>query len=191
MKNLPNLVISYPEKRSRIHALFRIVTMIPFMVISYFFTEAILYTIILALLWILFTKTYPSILKNFVEGYISWYLRFTAYQMLMTDEIPSFTNEAIRMDFESPKKLRRFFPIFKWVLVLPHMIIFFVLSIFSLIFAIYSIIHIVIFNQQPRWIFHFLRITLESYYLRPMTYCLYLLHDNYPPLFVNPFKASN
>lgn len=82
------------EDRNRLTVLLRIFWLIPVMVVG--IVWAIIAEIIAFLAWfaVLFTGRYPNGMRNFMIGAGRFFLRVTAYGLLLTDEYPPFnTNE--------------------------------------------------------------------------------------------------
>ncbi len=83
--------VEYPEKLSRLTTFFRILMIIPHVVILYFLQ--IVAGIILIISWfaILFTARYPRSLFDFVTYYYRWSARVNGYTYLLTDKYPPFS----------------------------------------------------------------------------------------------------
>ena len=86
--------------------------------------------------------------------------RVAAYLLLMGDEYPSTDAEqaahiAIRYQ-EAGSELNRFLPLFKWVLVLPYLIILAVLSAFAFPVVVIAWFAIIITGNFPRLAFAFI-----------------------------------
>ena len=82
--------VDYPEKLSRLSTFFRIILLIPQMIVLYF--VEIVAGILMFLSWwaILFTGKYPKGLFDFVSGYLRWATRVNGYTYLLTDKYPPF-----------------------------------------------------------------------------------------------------
>ncbi len=83
--------MAYPEKLSRLSTFFRIILVIPQLVVLYF--VQIVAGILLFVSWfaILFTGKYPKGLFDFVSGYLRWSTRVSGYPSLLTDKYPPFS----------------------------------------------------------------------------------------------------
>lgn len=89
--------IAYPEKQSRLLALFslpffliRFILLIPPFVILYVLSIAALVAAWLGMWGVLFTGHYPKGLHSFVSGFLRWNTRVSAYTYGLTDKYPPF-----------------------------------------------------------------------------------------------------
>jgi hypothetical protein len=86
-----SLKVEYPEKLSRLTTFFRIIMLIPQMIVLYFLQIAA--GVILFISWwaILFTGKFPRSLFDFVTYYLRWSTRVNGYTYLLTDKYPPFS----------------------------------------------------------------------------------------------------
>jgi hypothetical protein len=67
------------------------ILVIPHIIVLILLFVGVLLSTIFALLAILFTGKYPKSIFNFVEGFLRWTLRVSAFALLLTtDEYPPF-----------------------------------------------------------------------------------------------------
>jgi hypothetical protein len=67
------------------------ILIIPHIIVLIFLFIGVLLSTIFALIAILFTGKYPKSIFNFVEGFLRWTLRVSAFALLLTtDEYPPF-----------------------------------------------------------------------------------------------------
>jgi len=92
MKQYPvNLKIEYSEKSNKSTALFRLVLIIPIILILALICSYAEALSIAVALMIIFKEKYPKVIFDFVEGFLRWSLRVNAYAILLTtDEYPPF-----------------------------------------------------------------------------------------------------
>jgi hypothetical protein len=83
--------VSYPERSSRWTVAFRLILVIPQLIVLLFVLLAWIVTVIIAWFAILFTGSYPRGLYRFGVGVQRWTLRVQAYLFLMRDEYPPFS----------------------------------------------------------------------------------------------------
>lgn len=90
--------VKYPEKSSRVLALFsipwffiKIAALIPHLIVIYFLNIASLAAVWLSFWAILFTGKYPKSFFNFVVGVARWQVRINAWMFSLTDKYPPFT----------------------------------------------------------------------------------------------------
>lgn len=85
-----NVGVAYPEKLSRLSTFFRIILLIPQIIV--FLIVGILAGIFLFFAWwiILLSGKYPKGFFKFVTGYLQWGTRVAGYYCLLTDKYPPF-----------------------------------------------------------------------------------------------------
>jgi Domain of unknown function (DUF4389) len=79
------------ENRNRLTVAFRIILVIPHLIVLAVLALAAFVAVVIALFAVLFTGQWPDGLRTFVVGVISWATRFNAYFLLLTDEYPPFS----------------------------------------------------------------------------------------------------
>jgi len=85
--------VEYPEQSNRWSVAFRLILVIPQVIVLLFVLLAWLVTVVIAWFAILFTGRYPDGLYSFGVGVQRWTLRVQAYLFLMRDEYPPFSLE--------------------------------------------------------------------------------------------------
>ena len=85
--------VNYPEKLSRLTTFFRVIMVIPHLVVLWALGIASTFVVFVAWWAILFTGKYPKWAFDFVAGYIRWYTRVSGYYLLVTDKYPPFSIE--------------------------------------------------------------------------------------------------
>ena len=152
------LNIDYQEKLSRVTTIFRVILVIPILIILGILTsgsESVIQTVnaagevvgdtvstgagivgslfLVTLLLILFRKRYPRWWFDFALALNRFSLRISAYLALITDRYPSTEDEQnIHLDLDYPNAqtdLKRGMPLVKWFLAIPHYVILFFLWI--------------------------------------------------------------
>ncbi len=103
MKQYPvNLKIEYSEKSNKLTALFRLVLIIPIILILALIAPAEAFSIAIALM-ILFREKYPKWWFDWNVGITKFIYRIAAYGLLMRDEYPSTEDEqAVQVDIPYP-----------------------------------------------------------------------------------------
>lgn len=86
-----DLRIAYPERSSRLTALFRWLLVIPHWIVVYFLDMIRNLLVIFALLAVLFTGRYPVSIFDIIMAMNRWIYRVSAYSMLLADEYPPFS----------------------------------------------------------------------------------------------------
>ena len=141
------------------------------------------------LLMIVFRRKYPLwCFDSYLELY-RFSARVLVYLLLLRDEYPSLDEEqAVRLRIEYPDaagELRRFLPLVKWLLALPHLAALSVLGIAALIATVFAWFAIMVLGRYPRALFTFVEGTLR-WGLRVYCYAFMLTTDRYPPFRFSP-----
>ena len=185
MKQYPvNLKIEYSEKSNKSTALFRLVLIIPIVIILAIISS---YGEALSLavgLLILFREKYPKWWFDWNVGITKFTYRIVTYGLLMRDEYPSTDDDqAVKVDIPYPdvkKDLNKWMPLVKWILAIPHIIVLifiFIAVVFCSVFAWFAIL---LTGRYPKVIFDFVEGFLR-WSLRVNAYMLLLTTDEYPP----------
>ena len=179
-----NLKIDYSEASNKLTALIRLFLVIPvFILLTLISSYAEALSLAVALM-ILFREKYPKWWFDWNLSLTKFWLRIFAYGLLMRDEYPSTDDDqAIQVDIPYPdvkKDLNRWMPLFKWILVIPHIVVLlfiFIAVVFCSVFAWFAILFT---GRYPKGIFDFVEGFLH-WLLRVNAYVLLLTTDEYPP----------
>lgn len=203
------LNIDYQEKLSRVTTIFRIILVIPILIILGILTsgsESVIQTVnaagevavetvstgagivgslfLVTLLLILFRKRYPKWWFDFALALNRFSLRISAYLALITDRYPSTEDEQnIHLDLDYPNAqtdLKRGMPLVKWLLAIPHYVILFFLWIAVFFVVFISWFAIIFTGRYPRGLFDFV-VGVMRWTWRVQAYALLLATDKYPP----------
>ena len=79
------------EDRNRLTVAFRIILVIPHVIVLVLLAIAAIVAVIIGLFAVLFTGRWPATLRDFVVGVLRWSTRVNAYFLLLTDEYPPFS----------------------------------------------------------------------------------------------------
>ncbi len=79
------------EGRNRLTCFFRILMLIPAVIVLYLVTIAAEVCILIAWLVALFTGSVPEGIHNFIAGWLRWQTRVSAYALLQVDQYPPFS----------------------------------------------------------------------------------------------------
>ncbi|RLE22752.1 MAG: DUF4389 domain-containing protein, partial [Actinobacteria bacterium] len=145
------LNIEYPEKLDQLSTAFRVILIIPIAVIFSIITSGSTNTVqtqggewvqtssggiasalfMATLLMILFRQRYPRWWFDFGVELARFGMRVGAYLVLLTDKYPSTVeHQDISLEIDYPdveRDLKRWMPLVKWFLVIPHMFVLFFL----------------------------------------------------------------
>jgi hypothetical protein len=135
-------------------------------------------------LMILFRRRYPRWWFDFSRELIRFETRVSAYAGLLTDRYPSTVDEqSIHLEIDYPDAetdLNRWYPLFKWLLAIPHYFVLFFLSIASCFALIMAWFAILVTGRYPRGLFNF-NVGVSRWWLRVRAYAFLLVTDRYPP----------
>lgn len=199
-----SLEIDYAKKRNRLTVFFRSFLSIPILIVVSVLTETSTKTgttenggeairnsssIATALfaataLMILFRQRYPRWWFDFNLQLNKFTTRVGAYVFLLTDHYPSTEDEqAVHLDVQYPnvkKELNRVFPLFKWLLAIPHYIVLSFLILGAMFATIFAWFFILITGTYPKGLFDYV-VGVGRWALRVNAYATLLTTDKYPP----------
>ncbi len=204
-----SLSIDYSEKSNQVTILFRLILIIPIVIILILLTSAgyggdptiegmdganggvpaIGFLFFPTLLMIVFRKKYPKWWFDWNLALAKFSIRVSAYLLLLRDEYPSTDEEqAVNVDIHYPdveKDLNQWLPLVKWLLAIPHYIVLLVMLIGVIITTILAWLIILFTGKYPKSMFDFV-VGFMRWALRVNAYAILLTTDEYPP-----FRLSN
>ncbi len=176
--------VDYPEAPlNRLTTFFRLITMIPFVVVVELVSEGgILF--LPSLLMILFRQKYPRWWFDWNFALLKFQNRVSAYVLLLRDEFPSTDeDQAVHLDLPYPDvqaDLNRWLPLVKWILAIPHYIILVFLWIALIVAVIIAWVAILFTGRYPAGLFDFV-VGVMRWSIRVIAYAFVLVTDRYPP----------
>ncbi len=185
MQDYPvNLKIDYPESSDRLTALLRLILVIPIVIIlGLISTYAETLSFAIAMM-ILFKEKYPKWWFDWNIGITKFAYRITAYVLLMRDEYPATDDDqSVHLTIPYPdvkQDLKRWMPLVKWILVIPHAIALIFIFIGIILCTIFALFAILFTGKYPKSIFKFIEGFLR-WTLRVSAFALLLTTDQYPP----------
>ena len=185
MKQYPvNLKIDYSETSIKLTALIRLVLVIPIIIVIALISSYAETLSLAVALMILFREKYPKWWFDLNLALTNFWLRIAAYGLLMRDEYPSTDDDqSIQVDIPYPdvkKDLNRWMPLFKWILVIPHLIVLLLIFIAVVVCSVFAWFAILFTGRYPKGIFDFVEGFLR-WSLRVNAYVFLLTTDEYPP----------
>ena len=199
------LEIDYPQRLSRLKTLFRIILVIPILVVTALLvgglvgvetasdtandlieglavTGGILF--LATLLLLLFRRKYPRWWFDWNLEVTRFTTRVAAYLALLRDEYPSTDEQqAVHLDLDYPDAahdLNRFLPLVKWILAIPHYVVLAVLIVAGIVVVVIAWFAVVFTGRYPRGMFDFV-VGVTRWGLRVNAYMGLLITDRYPP----------
>jgi hypothetical protein len=176
----------YPEAGiSRWRPLVQGFMAIPHLIALAFVLFAMYFAFIGAWFAIVFTRSYPRGLFDFVAGTVRWSARVNAFIYLMTERYPPFSTAddpgyPIRARFAYPEAgISRWRPFFQGILALPHFVALWFVAIGAIIAYFVAWWSIIFTRTYPPGIFNFIA-GFQRWNTRAVGYAL-LMTEEYPP----------
>ena len=198
------LEIDYPEQLDRLTTFFRLIWIIPIMIVLSLVSAATSWTVVTdtgetitgssggiaaglftaTLLMIVFRQRYPRWWFDFAREFARFSTRVFAYLVLLTDQYPSTVEEqSVHLDLDYPdveQDLNRWLPLVKWFLAIPHYIVLTVLFLVAIVVAVIAWFAILFTGRYPRGLFDYM-VGVGRWGLRVQAYAFFLVTDQYPP----------
>jgi hypothetical protein len=200
------LTIDYPDgPRNRLTCFFRLFTAIPILVLVGLFVTGNVswradngafqaysgtwFIVVPTVLMILFRRKYPRWWFDFNLNLTKFVMRVAAYVDLLRDEYPSTDeDQSVHVDIPYPdaaRGLRRWLPLFKWIMAIPHVIVLGFLYIGAAVVTVIAWFAILFTARYPRGLWEFV-VGVHRWNLRVVAYALILTTDTYPPFRLAP-----
>ena len=197
------LTIDYPERLDRFTTFFRLIWIIPIVIILSLLTATGNETVateagervtstgggisaglwLATLLMIVFRTRYPRWWFDFARELTRFGARIGAYLALLTDRYPSTIEEQsvhLEVDYPDVERLNRWLPLVKWILAIPHYIVLVFLYIGAIVAIVIAWFAILITGRYPRPLFDYV-VGVTRWSLRVGAYAFLLVTDRYPP----------
>ncbi|HEX9635608.1 MAG TPA: DUF4389 domain-containing protein [Candidatus Limnocylindria bacterium] len=198
------LNIDYPDKLDRLTTFFRLIWIIPILIILSLLTASGNETVITetgeqvvntgggisgglwfaTILMIVFRLRYPRWWFDFARELTRFGWRVVSYLALLTDRYPSTVEEqAVHLEIDYPdveRDLNRWLPLVKWLLAIPHYVVLIVLWLAAIVAVVLAWFAILFTGRYPRSLFDFV-VGVGRWSLRVGAYAFLLVTDRYPP----------
>ena len=198
------LDVDYPEKLNRLTTFFRLILIIPIVIIASLLTATGNETVISAtgdmttrtvggissalffatLLMIIIRRRYPRWWFDFARELERFGARVGAYLVFLTDQYPSTVDEqSVHLEIDYPdveQDLDQWLPLVKWFLALPHYIVLAVLAAVAIGAIVIAWLAILFTGRYPRPLFNYV-VGVARWALRVHAYAYLLVTDRYPP----------
>ncbi len=184
------LEVAYPDRLNRLTTAFRLVLVIPIVIVIGVLTGSTTSAdvsgglFVATLLLILFRKRYPRWWFDFALELARFTTRIIAYLALLTDKYPSTVeHQTVALDLDYPdveRDLNRWLPLVKWFLAIPHYILLVFLGLGAFVSVIVAWFAILFTGRYPRPLFDYV-VGVARWGLRVQAYAFLLLTDRYPP----------
>ena len=176
----------YLRERNRLTTFFRLIVVIPWLIVAYIYAIAQMVVVFIAWFAILILGRFPDGMYNFVGGVLRYLERVNGFAYLQTDEWPPFgigedSSYPIRVNFHQPAaRQSRAKAVFRLVLIIPLLVLSYAMSFALSGVAIISWLTIVFRGYQPAAVHNALAY-LMGWNTRASAY-MYLMRDEYPPV---------
>lgn len=175
--------VMYPEGQNRWMILIRWLLVLPHTIVLAFLGLAALVVGFIAWWAILFTGRYPEGMFKFVVGVNRWSNNASAYMLFHNAYPPLSMDEGVYEPMlytvERQERYSRLLIFVKWLLAIPHLIVYYFLAILAEIVFLVMVIAVLITGRYPRGMFDFL-VGIGRWGARLNAY-VGLLTDRYPP----------
>jgi len=205
------LNIDYPERLDRLTTFFRLIWIIPIVIVWAVLAATGNQTTVTrsgevvssstgisgglsgglwlaTLLMIVFRKRYPRWWFDFARELTRFGARIGAYFALLTDRYPSTVDEqSVHLEIEYPdveRDLNRWLPLVKWLLAIPHYLVLLLLGLAAAVAIVLAWFAILLTGRYPRVLFDFI-VGVGRWSLRVAAYAFLLVTDRYPPFSLN------
>lgn len=184
----------YIREPNRLSTFFRIIVVIPWLIVAVIYSIAVLVTALIAWLAIIITGRYPQGLYDFNSGMLRFFARVNAFAYLQTDQWPPFglgeeeaysVRAVIAPRAERQSRLKA---LFRLILALPLFIVSHAINLLVQGAFLLAWLTIVFRGYQPEGVHYILAFTI-AWETRVGGYLL-LLTDAYPPVGEDPQKQS-
>ena len=199
------LHVDYPDSLNRVTTAFRIILVVPIMIVLSIVTNTSSTTVqtrdgtwvtstgstilgalfAATVLMLLFRKRYPKWWYDFGLELTRFSTRVSAYMALLTDAYPSTVDtQAVHLDIDYPedveRDLSRGLPLVKWFLAIPHYIVLSFLTIGAFFVIIIAWFAIIFTGRYPKGMFNYV-VGVGRWWVRVYAYAFMLVTDRYPP----------
>jgi len=184
------LDIDYPEKLDRLTTFFRVIWIIPIVIVLCLLTatgsgETVGGLFFVAtMLMVVFRQRYPRWWFDFARELVRFEARVLAYLALLTDRYPSTVDEqSVHLEIDYPdaeRDLNRWLPLVKWLLAIPHYIVLAVLGVSAIFVVVIAWFAILFTGRYPQALFDYV-VGVGRWGLRVQAYAFLLVTDQYPP----------
>jgi hypothetical protein len=198
------LEVDYTFEHNRVTTLFRVLLMIPIVIVYEVLTAGVTRTVydsndhvvsstsggvagglfVATVLMVLFRQRYPRWWFDFALELTRFAARVGAYVVLLTDKYPSTVDlQDVHLDLDYPdveRDLNRWLPLVKWLLAIPHYLILIILTAAAFFAVVIAWFAILFTGRYPIGLFEFV-VGVGRWWLRVQAYAFLLVTDRYPP----------
>ena len=180
-----NLVCDRPETLSRWLWLFKWILLIPHFIILYFIGWVSIPLLFLNWIIVVILGVRPRPFFDFFVGLFRWQTRVNSYLVHLTDSYPPFSmqsasNYPVKVDVEYTRKANRVTSFFRLLMLIPHWILFYPLSLLVFGAIIFHVLYVIVMGKPHAEVFNLI-VSLSRWFTRVNMY-FSLATDRYPPI---------
>jgi hypothetical protein len=173
-----------PERLSRWLWLFKWLLLIPHFIILWVLSFVAAIALFVAWIVVIITAKYPRGLFDFIVGVSRWSFRMNAYGTHMTDRYPPFSmgddpQYPVRIQANYPERSSRLKAFFRWLLIIPHLIVLYVLGAVNAVLWLVHIVIVIVTGKPNNDVFRIM-VGINRWSARVALYGA-LTTDQYPP----------
>lgn len=184
----------YRREPNRLSTFFRIIVVIPWVIVALIYSIAVTITALIAWVAIIIVGRYPQGLYDFNSGILRFGVRVNAFAYLQTDEWPPFgigeeSQYPVRAVIAPrPESQSRLKALFRLILALPLFVVSHAINLLLQGASLLAWLTIVFRGYQPEGV-HYILAFANAWETRVAGYLL-LLTDAYPPVGEDPKQPS-
>jgi hypothetical protein len=187
-----NLDLAHRAKIARWRPLVHWLLAIPHLIVVAILSQIGSLIWIVCFFTVLFTRNIPEGLFNFQAMILRYSARTLSYVLYLREEYPPFDftmsaddpgGDPIVVSVDRPEQLNRWLPLVKWLLIIPHLIVIYILFLVAYVVAIIGFFAVIILGRWPEGMHNFI-VGVGRWGHRINAY-IYLLRDEYPPFTLN------
>ena len=181
-----DLIADYEERVNRFLWIIKWILVIPHGILLFLISIPVIFTLPVSWLAVVILGRNPYILWRYHTGLIrwSWRVSFYSYQAGNTDRYPPFSFESrddypADLEIEYSESSSRLTGFFRWLLIIPHWIITWILSDIVGILVFFALVIVLFTGRYPEGMFNII-MGMNRWVYRVTAYG-WLLVDDYPP----------
>jgi len=137
---------------------------------------------------VLFTRRWPASLLGFLSMTYRYQMRTMSYLLFLREPYPPFefdptlddrSGDPAAFNIDDPGEMRRFAPLYQWILAIPHHIVLFFLFIAAYVVAVIGLFAVLFTGRWPDSLARFI-IGVGRWYIRVQGYTTFVT-NRYPP----------
>lgn len=180
-----HVTIEPRERYSRLTTFFRLILVIPHLIVLALWSIAVFFTVIGAWFAVVFTARYPRGLFDFHVSYLSYSTRVNCYLYLLCDGFPAFGGGSpddgypIHVSADYPERQSRLSVGFRLLLAIPAVILNYFLNYIAQLMALVAWFVIIFTGRIPDGLYEVM-VLPQRYAARVGGFAYLLLTDTYP-----------